>query len=303
MNPNPRYTLGIMEQKNMSVRVRVSKYAKLGMAVIAGAVLFLSCHSAPTAPEAQASTSGFLYTFNSDGVLNEAGSMAESTSPYFWLNSGGMLTMKNGLGSTIQGSLPTGQRWQVAYASANPLDTDNGYHPQNLFRLVTKSTWKNVVEEVAFRINAMELSTTPNRDGYSGILLMSRYTGDGQTLYYAGLRQDGTAVIKKKINGVYYTLAQAPVFSGVYNKLTNPNLIPANQWMKLRTETKDLANGDVSVTVYVDKANNGTWTKVLSATDHAGTYGGSAVISGSAYAGIRTDYMDVDFDNYRLTEI
>ena len=38
------------------------------------------------------------------------------------------------------------------------------------------------------------------------MLLFNRYQ-DGQTLYYGGVRVDGAAVIKKKLAGVYTTLA------------------------------------------------------------------------------------------------
>lgn len=294
-----------MQQNNNSARDRITKYAKIGTALAVAAALFLSFNfnTAVLASDARPVSSPFLYNFNSDGVLNETGNMNDSSSPYFWLNSGGMMLMKNGIGSTIEGALPTGQFWQVLYGKNNPLDTGNGYYPQNLFRLVTRSTWHNVQSEVAFKIDKVNLTDTPNRDGYSGILMMSRYTGDGQTLYYAGLRQDGTAVIKKKLNGIYYTVAQAKVFPGVYDKTTNSNLIPANQWMKLRTTVQDQADGSVLINVYLDQNNNGSWVKVLSGSDVPGKFSGTPVISGSYYAGIRTDYMDVQFDNYRLTEL
>lgn len=270
--------------------------------LIASGVLLFS----PSKPIAEAATpltlpSPFLYTFNSNGTIDEAGSMGEASSPYFWLNSGGRLIIQNGVGETVQGPLKTGDRWQLAYGLANALDTGNGYYPQNLFRLVTKSIWKNLLEEIHFKINRLNMTETPNRDGYSGVLLFSHYH-DNDNLYYAGIRMDGTAVIKKKLNGTYYTLATAQIWNADsgYDKETNPNLIPGNRWMGMRTETKDLPDGGVTITLWLDQSNNGTWKQILSVVD-TGVNGGAAV-PGPAYAGIRTDYLDIDFDNYKLTE-
>ena len=126
---------------------------------------------------------------------------------------------------------------------------------------------------------------------------MTRYK-DGQNLYYAGIRQDGKAVIKKKKNGVYTTLAISPqLYGGTYDKWTDPNLITEGQWIGIRSETKTLANGSVSVSLWLDKLNNGNWVKHLSIIDAA------SPITGAGYAGMRTDYMDVQFDNFKLTEL
>ncbi len=176
--------------------------------------------------------------------------------------------------------------------------------PQNIFRLVTKSTWNNFEQSVKFNIAKVNLTNTPNRDGYSGILLMSRYVGDGQTLYYAGIRMDGTSVIKKKYKGTYYTIASGPVFSSAtpFNRTTNPNLIPTAKWMGLKSQTVTGTDGNVTVKLFIDRANNGTWEQLLSVVDKAGTNGGTP-ITGAAHAGIRTDYMDVLFDDYNLKAI
>lgn len=244
------------------------------------------------AVEARSVSSPFVYTFNSKGILNESPTMEESTSPYFWLNSGGRLILEDNVGKTIQGPLSIGDFWQKLYSTSSSLDTAGGIYPQNLFRLLTRSSWNNVSEEVKFNISKVNLTNTPNRDNYSGILLFSRYK-DSDNLYYAGLRQDGTAVIKRKAGGSYTTLASETVFPGTYDKTTNPNLIPTNKWMRLKMETKDLADGKVKITLWLDKTDSGSWTQILSTTDSAG-------IKGKGYVGIRTDYMDISFDDFKV---
>lgn len=226
-------------------------------------------------------------------MLQAAGSMAQSSSPYFWISSGGRLEIKNGVGQTIQGELPLTDAARIVYAKVNPLDTDQGKLPQNTFRLVSKSTWQNAEERVLFRVTKHNLTDTPNRDGYSGIFLMTRYR-DKDNLYYAGLRNDGFAVIKKKIRGTYYTLSDVTYFTGVpYDKFRNPSLIPTNTWMGMKVETVTETDGTVHITLFVDQNNTGTWQNVLSATDRGV---GGRPFGGAGHGGIRTDYMDVEFD-------
>lgn len=235
------------------------------------------------------------YTFNSSGTLLEAGSSAESSSPYFWLNSGGKMPISGGLGMTQQGALSWGTAFEM-YKTMNSLDTDGGKYPQNTFRLVTKQSWTNFEEQVKFRITKTNLTNTPNRDGYSGMFLMSRYT-NSDNLYYVGVRHDGQVVIKKKIGGVYHTLAYAQVF-GVqsdYDKWAKPNLMPQNAWMGLRGKFENLADGSVRITASLDKNNSGVYTNVLTAIDK-GTGGTPHKAAGKV--GIRTDFMDVQFDDY-----
>src|SRR6185369_4786389 len=94
--------------------------------------------------------SPFVYSFNVSGALQEAGSIDQSTSPYWWVNSGGTLLMQSGVGETMQGDDPATDKWHQLYAKSNPVDTDTGAHPQNLFRLVTRSMWENVQEQAQF---------------------------------------------------------------------------------------------------------------------------------------------------------
>lgn len=247
--------------------------------------------------------SKFIYTFNSPGTLHETGSMQESTSPYWWLNAGGELRINTWTGATMYGnSLLDLNLWGLRYSLANPLDTDNGSHPQNLFRLLTKSTWENSRQEMQFLIASDNFSTSGNRNTSNGLLLMSRYGDNGQTLYYAGVRVDGTAVIKKKFKGTYYTMAQEKVFPGTYDGWQDSkNLIPHRQWLILRTETITNADGSVTVRLF-KRMRDSAWEKLLEVTD-SGQYAGTQPITGAGHSGVRTDFMDVRFENYRTEEL
>jgi hypothetical protein len=131
-------------------------------------------------------------------------------------------------------------------------------------------------------------------------LFFERYQ-DSATVYYAGLRVDGAAVVKKKLNGTYYTLGYQKIYSGTYDRSTNPNLLPQQRWIGFRTVTTTTAGGGVMLQVFVDDPSLGTgWTPVLTAED-TGT--GGPVISSQGHAGIRTDFMDVQFDNYSADSI
>jgi hypothetical protein len=248
-------------------------------------------------------SSPFQYNFLVSDQLNETGSMNESTSPYWWLNSGGYLTLKDGMGMTAQGAISSNNRWFQAYASANSLDTDGGAHPQNLFRLVTRSKWDDVREEASYYIVKDNFSSSPNHNASNGLLLMSRYADQGQTLYYAGIRVDGTAVIKKKYKGVYYTMAQEKIFPGTYSSTQeDKNLIPHDEWIRLRSETKTNTGGTVTVTLSMQLPGK-AWQELLKATDTGKNFGGTPPISAAGYMGIRTDFMDVKFKDYRLENI
>lgn len=246
-------------------------------------------------------SSPFDYTFKVSGVLEETGSSADSSSPYWWLNSGGYLTLKNGVGKTIRGKLSSLSPWRLIYSRNNPQDTDNGYRPQNIFRLVSRSKWKDIRQQAYFRIVADNLSDSPNRNASNGLLLFNRYY-DGDNLYYTGIRVDGAAVIKKKIHGSYYTMAYKKIFGGSYNHSTNPNLLPHGSWVGLRSTVENAASGGTMIKVYVDKTGNGTWSLALEAYDDGKSYGGPA-LTNSGYVGIRTDFMDVEFDDYRIVNL
>lgn len=241
-------------------------------------------------------TSPFYYGFDSNSEFEEAGTMSQSDSPYFWLSSGGRFYM-DGVGETVHGSLPTSDYWRLLYAANNPLDTDNGYHPQNIFRMVTRSRWGNARQQVYFRIAKDNLSASPNRAASNGVLLFNRYQ-DQDNLYYTGVRVDGAAVIKKKIAGKYYTLAYKKVFPGAaYDRVANPSLLPKNVWMGLTSEVLNKADGSVRIRFHVNQGD-GVWSLIFDVLDD-GSYGG-APFAQAGYGGLRTDFMDVDFDNYLL---
>lgn len=254
-------------------------------------------HAVPTAQV----TSPFSYVFNFNGTLEEAGSPNFSSSPYWWLNSGAYLTIERGRGWTVQGSLPDNNSWRMLYLRNNPADTDQGYYPQNLFRLITrKDNWGDISQTAYFKITQDNLSSSPNRNESNGLLLFERYR-DSNNLYYAGIRRDGAAVIKKKQNGIYYTLAFTNgIFPGVYDHDTNPNLLPINSWNGLMSEVTNQPDGSVNIKLFIDKNWNDSWRLVAQAVDN-GTFGQPIIQAGAA--GIRTDFMDVEFDSYLIKNI
>jgi hypothetical protein len=238
------------------------------------------------------------YTFNSPGVLTETGTLSESSSPYWWLNSGGKMVMEGFVGKTIQGNLPTLDIWRLRYFIANPQDTDNGYHPQNILRLVTKNTAGNQRVEALFKIEKDNWSKSPNRNASNGLLLMNRYV-DGNNLYYAGLRVDGTAIIKKKFDGSYYTMAQKEIFPGSYVEGGTTNLIPHREWIGLRVENREQKDGSILISLFMQRNGQSTWTKILEAVDNTSSYGGQAIVE-KGHSGIRTDFMDVSFESFKF---
>lgn len=205
-----------------------------------------------------------------------------------------------GVGMTNQEALPRGSAWQKIYELDNPIDTDGGLHPQNIFRLLTRSKWQDVREEVYMQIIRDQLSASPNRNESNGILLFSRYL-EGDDLYYAGIRVDGRAVIKKKSAGTYHTLAEVVLFPGNYDRASSANLLPHNEWIGLRLDTETRTTGVVRITLYVDAGRTGVWRKVVEATDD-GTSGGKAFTE-EGYSGIRTDFMDVHFSDFRISAL
>ena len=128
-------------------------------------------------------TSSAFIPFSSSFNVDEAGSMSESSSSIFWVSSGGRLTVNNNIADTIQGDLPTSDRWYTTYLTSNSIDTDAGIHPQNIFRLVTKNVWKDAKQELYFKINNVNLSLSQNRNASNGVFMMQRYI-DSNNLYY-----------------------------------------------------------------------------------------------------------------------
>ena len=239
----------------------------------------------------------FATGFDTDLVLEETDSMERSASPDWWLNSGAWFVQQGGVGSTWIGEAPSDSRWRGLYNRSNPQDTDGGAHPQNVFRLITRSEWGSPVQQIYFRIVGINPSASPNRGRSNGVLLFSRYR-DEDNLYYAGLRVDGYAVIKRKAGGVYTTLAETSWFAGTYDRSALPNLIPLQTWVGLRTVM--LVEGNtVTILLYVDPDRSGFWILALQAEDILDVLQPPAT---PGRGGIRTDFMDVEFDDYRIEE-
>ncbi len=282
----------------MSIRV-------LSVAGIA-AIIFIALAQNPPARQSDGVAAADVgtstrYTFNAPGTLNETGSIENSRSPYWWLDSGGLLIIRNGIGETIQGDIDKTDRWYKQYAASNPSDTDGGINPQNIFRLVSRSLWDNVRTEASFKIIKDNLSASLNRNESNGILLMSRYV-NGQTLYYAGIRVDGSAVIKKKYNGTYYTMAQEQLFSGHYDRNSDTSLLPKGTWVRLRMETITKSDGSVSVSLYIRDEDKESWKLLVSEIDSA-QYAGTPPITGRHPIGVRSDFMDMQFDDILIEKI
>ena len=266
--------------------------------LLAVAVVALLLPPFPTLQAGPAANVGakFNYTFDWTGTLGEAGWMGDSSSPYWWLSSGAYIHFRDGVGATIQGTLPSSDYWRRYYASTSPTDTDNGYRPQNLFRMSTRSRWQNFRQQMYFRIRRDNLSASPNRNASNGLLLMSRYL-DQDNLYYAGVRVDGAAVIKKKYRGRYYTMAYARMFTGpLYDRASNPSLLPKDLWLGLRAEFMNNPGGRVRIVLYIDPGPGG-WVLVFDVLDDGRAFGGPAITT-SGYGGVRTDFMDVELENY-----
>lgn len=236
-------------------------------------------------------------------ILEEASSMRKSKSNDWWLNSGGVMLSDGKEFSTNIGALGENSSWRKLYSKTNPRDTDGGYFPQNIFRLVTRGQWQNFSQQLYFNVSRINLSESEYRNESNGILLFNRYQ-DGDNLYYIGLRVDGDAVIKKKISDKYYTLAEKEVFSAgsAYDKDSNPNLIPENTWIGIKSEVKNADDGSVSLKLYVDRERTGNWQLVLEKKDKGDKHG-PAPFFDKGYAGIRTDFMDVEFENYSIKKL
>lgn len=230
-------------------------------------------------------------------ALEETDRMDRSASPDWWLNSGGWFLQRGGIGSTWTGEAPAGSTWRDIYNRTNPWDTDQGAHPQNLFRLITRAQWQYPEQQVYFRIVGDNLSGSANRNSSNGVLLFIRYH-DADNLLYAGVRVDGSAVIKMKSAGVYTTMAEAPWFPGTYHRASSPNLIPHQEWIGLRAAVQ--AGGDaVTIRLYIDPDRSGFWILALQTEVAVGPVSGMIA---TGYGGIRTDFMDVEFDDYRIEE-
>ena len=252
-------------------------------------------------PESQGTESCLSDTINKTRVIEEAASAKESLDPYWWLNSGAYLYIKDGIAHSILGQLPEKDKWRYRYFESKPETTLNGYRPQNIFRLITRKKWRNVSQEVYFQITDYDPAPHEARNQSNALLLFSRYI-DSDNLYYAGLRVDGAAVIKKKLAGTYYTLGMIPVINGQYDRDTNPILLPYNKWIGEKFVVRTLPDDTVLLELYLDLEGSGEWEQVLSIIDVDGAQG-PLVLRDAAYGGIRTDFMDIFIKKYIICEL
>jgi hypothetical protein len=144
------------------------------------------------------------------------------------------------------------------------------------------------------------MSASENRNESNGVLLFNRYY-DGNDLYYAGLRVDGHAVIKKKIGGKYYTMAEKDILSGgkKYDQKDDPNFLPLRRWVGIRSVVTNTDSRAVDIKFYVDLEQTGNWQLILEAQDKGKSFG-NAPLTDPGHAGIRTDFSDVAFQNYKI---
>jgi CheY-like chemotaxis protein len=252
--------------------------------------------------------------FNTDFKLVEAGAMKDSASATWWLNSGAYFEAKQSVGWTIHGRLPKDDPWRKRYYDAGGetrRDTEDGYEPQNLFRLVTRPTFDSFEQRCSFLIAAYNAVDSPERDAWNGLLLMSHYREEhlGQDLYYAGVRVDGHAVIKKKRwrpklrRGVYTTLKEVRgIFPGTFDRASGKILLPMGKWLKLRFKTTSNPDGSVDLGLFLTRPGTSAEELIASVRDNGTVPAADGVrdspVPGPGHAGIRTDFMDVRFENY-----
>lgn len=235
--------------------------------------------------------------FERNQRIEETGVLPRNSKDPWWLSSGAYFYVDNGLGQTVHGNLDKLDPWRLAYLKNNPEDTEQGYKPQNIFRLVFRNLIQNYTQEVYFRIDNINMTKSVNRNSSNGIFLFNRYMNE-DNIYYTGIRVDGAVVVKKKIAGKYYTMYFKNYYPGNYLKDNNPNLIPVDKWIGLKSEITNTAEG-VNIKVYMDPDMSGEWELVADTTDVSGLFGES-VFAEAGYTGIRTDFLDVSFTGYSV---
>lgn len=129
-------------------------------------------------------------------------------------------------------------------------------------------------------------------NSYDGLHIWTRHQSP-YDLYAVSLgRWDGEMVIKKKVpvNEAHCT---TPSDGGCYTELNTPvkrlDLVTPNVWRHADIQTRTLANGNVSITLYINGA------AVMHATD-TGTFGGSIIPNGAV--GIRGDNTEFYLKNF-----
>ena len=250
----------------------------------------------------------FHDNFDRQKVIKEANPMSESLDKNWWVNSGGYLSINNGTASTIQGTLPQNDTFRIGYSSDKSEDTDNGYRPQNIFRMVNRNIWAgNYTAEVYFKYSKYNNITNTmgkNLGADNGVSLMVNYQ-DENNLYYVGLRADGFAGIKKKMDSDYSVLQNpVKVFPGVYKHYDN--LIPQDKWIGIRAVVEEQRHNDTTISgkdqayiaMYIDEKGDGSsWKYVTSYLDQNST---TTTTFKQGHTGIRTDFIDAQFRDFKV---
>lgn len=242
----------------------------------------------------------YVYNFATNGVVNQTSSSLASTSPFWWVPSGGKLVLSGGVGSTITGTVPSSDPWYAYYAANKPVQTDVGAHPQNVFTMFFRQPFSTVSQEIYVKKVADNLGNTVNRAAYNGVSLYLRYIDD-RNLYYAGIRADGYAIIKKQVNGVYQTLSYQKVFPGIFDPASKPTLIPTGVWIGVKAACATNSAGVPRISLYIDNGKTGTWSLVAEAFDDPIKYG--PIVNGAGLVGVRTDFTDIQFDDFRVASV
>jgi hypothetical protein len=220
----------------------------------------------------------------------------------WWVNSWAFFNIRGWKWSTNQWKLEKWSKWQTSYSKYNSwYDTDWWYYPQNIFRLILNTKFKNLEQYTYFKINKYILSKSKNRYESNWFLLFSRYI-DADNLYYAWFRVDWDLVIKKKYKRQYYTLKSKKVFDWIYDREKKPNLIPINKLIWIKLEMKNIEENKVRIKAYTDIHNSWVWTLVLDFED-SNESSDEQVLNNEWYAWVRSDFMDVEIDKYYIKEL
>jgi hypothetical protein len=198
------------------------------------------------------------------------------------LLAGGYATVTEDGLETIQGAVEKDDPWRSKYLRSNAMDTESGYYPQNVFRLVTVESYKDSSTEVYFNVRNFNPSTSPNKNDSNGVYILSRYTEVGN-FYMAGLDMLGNAVIRKRLWGAYTTLTDAKLLEA----------LPRDTLIGLRLVTETLSD-TTQLKLYVDQ---GEGLKLVMEVEDTGE------IIKEGYAGLRSDFMDVVYENFKVENI
>lgn len=222
-------------------------------------------------------------------VLIEASTPLESQSSAWWLIFGGLMYTDNGTWRTLHGDLGDDDELRKLYLRTNPLDTDNGYHPQNIFRLISKKDYGHSTQEIRFIIDKDQESLSPNRNDSSGFFLIENYSNI-DNFYQIGIEMDGQATIRKKSKGIYSTLEETQIWGEKesYDPELKQNLLPQKEVIDLKVEKIETSEG-LALKLLINNE------LVLEAQDKEILPGGKI--------GIRSDFMDITIEDYLLDNV